>query len=170
MNAAEIVVRKVQGDGGFQVRQLFAERIGKPSKAAKLHPHGQVLPFHKASRDVIFVGPSVDDLGYDLRDPWWGVPRVGAIVLSVIPEQFHKLREVGLSTENALNRAVGRVSHGRKRNLKATIQISNTVIKTPPNCLKFRQNPARRNMGRKDFVSTLPPHCETSVNAHCGNR
>src|ERR1035441_50238 len=59
-----------------------------------------------ASRDVIRVRPSVDDLGYNLRDPWWGVPRVGAIVLSVIAEQFHKLSEVGLSCEDALNRAV----------------------------------------------------------------
>jgi hypothetical protein len=34
------------------------------------------------------------DLGYDLHDAWWGIPRIGAIVLSVIPEQFHELREI----------------------------------------------------------------------------
>ena len=27
MNAAEIVIREVQGDSGFQVRQLFAEAV-----------------------------------------------------------------------------------------------------------------------------------------------
>ena len=106
MNTAEIVVREVQGDSGFQVRQLFAERIRKPRQSPHLHSHSEVLPFHVASRDVVRIGPSVDDLGYDLRDPWWGVPRVGAIVLSVIPEQFYKLREVNLPREDALNRAV----------------------------------------------------------------
>ena len=106
MNAAEIVIGKMQRDSSFEMRQLFAERIGKPRKTAHLHSHRQILPFDKASRDVIFVRPSVDDLGYNLPDSWWGVPRVGAIVLSVIPEQFHKLSEVGLPCKDALNRAV----------------------------------------------------------------
>src|ERR1035441_7073107 len=106
MNTAEIVIGEVQRDSGFEVRQLLAERIGKPRQSPHLHPHGQVLPLHKASRNVIFIRPSVNDLGYNLRDPWWGVPRVGAIVLSVIPEQFHKLGEVSLPSEDALNRTV----------------------------------------------------------------
>jgi len=54
MNAAEIVVSKVQRDSGFQVRQLLAERIVKPLKVAKLRSHGQILSLNKASRDVIF--------------------------------------------------------------------------------------------------------------------
>jgi hypothetical protein len=107
MNAAEIIVRKVHGESGFQVRQLFAEGIGKPRKAMHLHSHGQVLPFNKASRNVVRIRPAVNDLGYNLRDSWWGVSRVGAIVLSVIPEQFHKLGEVSLSREDALNRTGG---------------------------------------------------------------
>src|ERR1035438_1288304 len=106
MNTAEIVVREVQGDSGFQVRQLFAERIRKPRQSPHLHSHSEVLPFHVASRDVVRIGPSVDDLGYNLRESRWGVPRVGAIVLSVIPEQFHKLSEVRLSAKNALDRTV----------------------------------------------------------------
>ena len=84
MNATEVVIREVQRDSGFQMRQLFAERVGKPCQTAHLHSHGQVLPFHVASRNVIFVGPSVDDLGYNLRDAWWGVPRIGRIELPEI--------------------------------------------------------------------------------------
>jgi hypothetical protein len=106
MNTAEIVVREVQRNSGFQVRQLFAERIGKPRQSPHLHSHCEVLPFHVAGRDMVRVGPSVDYLGYNLRDPWWGVPRVGAIVLSVIAEQFHKLREVSLPCEDTLDRTV----------------------------------------------------------------
>lgn len=63
----KIVIREVQGDSGFQVRQLLAERIGESRKAPKLRSHGQILPFNKAGRDVIFVRPSVNGLGYNLR-------------------------------------------------------------------------------------------------------
>ncbi len=56
MNATEIVIREVQGDGGFQVRQLLAERIGESGKAPHLHTHGQLLPLDKAGRDVVRIG------------------------------------------------------------------------------------------------------------------
>src|SRR5260370_41710728 len=105
MNAAEIVVREMQSDSGFQVRQLLAERISEPRKAPKLRRHGQVLPFYSAGRNVIFGRASVDYLGYNLRDPWWGVPRVGALVLSVIPDQLHNLRAASVPRTNALNPA-----------------------------------------------------------------
>ena len=55
MNAAEIVVSKMQRDGGFQVRKLLAESIGQTREPAKLHPHGEVASLHEASRDVIRV-------------------------------------------------------------------------------------------------------------------
>ena len=47
MNAAEIVIREVQRNSGFQMRQLFAESVCERRKAAKLHPQGKVLPFYK---------------------------------------------------------------------------------------------------------------------------
>src|SRR5258706_3442721 len=71
-----------------------------------MHSQTQIRSLHMRRADVLGIGPSVNDSGYDLHDPWWGVPRVGAIVLSVIPEQFNQLREVSLSTEDALDRAV----------------------------------------------------------------
>jgi hypothetical protein len=75
-------------------------------KSPHLHPHRKVLALYIACRNVVGVRPSVDDLGYNLRDAWWGVPRVGAIVLSVIAEQFQKLSKVGLPSEDALNSTV----------------------------------------------------------------
>jgi hypothetical protein len=106
MHAAEIVVGEVQRNRGFQMRQLFAERIGEPRKTAHRRPHGQVLTFHKRCADVILVRPSVNDLGYDLRDSWWGVPRFGCVKLPVVAEQFHKLGEFAAASEHALNGAV----------------------------------------------------------------
>jgi hypothetical protein len=39
MNPTEIVIREMQADSGFQMRQLFAESVRQPRKTAKLHPH-----------------------------------------------------------------------------------------------------------------------------------
>src|SRR5438270_8499537 len=99
MNTTKVVIREVQGDSGFQMRQLLAERIGEPRKSAELHPHGQVLPLHKRSGDVFRVGIARSDLGYNLHDWAWGVPPFGAVVLSEVPEQFHKLREIHVQAE-----------------------------------------------------------------------
>jgi hypothetical protein len=42
MNAAEVVIRKMQSDSGFMVSQLLPECIRKPSQAANLHSHRQI--------------------------------------------------------------------------------------------------------------------------------
>ena len=55
MNTAEIVIREVQRNSGFQVCQLFAESICQPRQSANLHPHREVLPFDVASRNVVRV-------------------------------------------------------------------------------------------------------------------
>src|SRR5580704_7472389 len=117
--AAKVIVSEMQGNRSLQIRELLAECIGEPRESANVHPHREILPFYKRSRDVIGIGSSVDDLGYDLRESRWGVPRVGAIVLSVIPEQFHKLREVHAASKHALNRAIKVISV--RRNLKMMI-------------------------------------------------
>ena len=93
MNTAEIVVSEMQGNSRLQMRQFFAEGICQPRQPAKLHPHSEVLPFHKTSRDVLRIGVSLAHFGYDLHDWPWGVPRIG-IVLAIIAKQLCELREV----------------------------------------------------------------------------
>src|ERR1700676_1521940 len=99
MNTTEIVIREVQSDSGFQVRQLLAERIREPRKSPHRHSHGQVLPFHKRSADVVRVGIALSDLGYDPRDAWWGVPRIGRIELPVVAKHLRKLSKVHFGSE-----------------------------------------------------------------------
>jgi hypothetical protein len=94
--AAEVVVREVQRDSRFQVEQLLAESVRQARESADCHSHRQVLPLYVRRRDVLRIRIASSDFGYNLHDAWWGVPRIGAIVLSVIPEQFHKLREVNV--------------------------------------------------------------------------
>lgn len=54
MNATEIVIRKMQCNGGLQVCQLFAEGIGEPRESAKMHSHREVLAPNVANRQNRF--------------------------------------------------------------------------------------------------------------------
>ena len=78
MHTAEIVVRKTQRDGSFQVRELLAESVRQARESVHLHSRGQILPFDKASRNLIGVRVALSDFGYCLHDAWWGVARIGA--------------------------------------------------------------------------------------------
>src|SRR2546422_633193 len=101
MNTAEVVIREVQGDGGFQVIHLARESVREPSQPPELHSHGQVLPLHIAGRDMLRVGISAANLGYNLRDPSWGVPLIPE--LPIVSEQFGQLSKVGITREGFFN-------------------------------------------------------------------
>ena len=98
MNTAKIVIREVQGDSGFQVIQLLAESVCQPRQSANLHPQREVLPFHQTGRDVLRVRTTPSNLGYNLHDWPWGVPR-SAVMLAIIAKQLFQLREIGVSSE-----------------------------------------------------------------------
>jgi hypothetical protein len=87
----------MQADSGFQVLQLPRESIGQPRQTPKLHSHGQVLPFNETGRDVLRIGDTTANLGYNLRDSWWGVPLTP--VLPIVSKQLGQLREVGIASE-----------------------------------------------------------------------
>ncbi len=107
MYAAEIIVREVQGASRFQVRQPLRESVREPRESPHLHSQGQIVSLDMAGTNAVGIGPPINDLGYDLRDSWWGVPPFGCgLKLAVVAKQLHKLREVGLPRKNALNRAI----------------------------------------------------------------
>jgi hypothetical protein len=54
--AHEIIMREMQPDRRAVVLCLLAESIGQARKPAHPHPHGEVLPFHKAGRNVLLIG------------------------------------------------------------------------------------------------------------------
>jgi hypothetical protein len=130
MNAAEIVVREVQSDSGFQVRQLLAERIREPRKTPHRHSHSQILPLNKRSADMTGIGITLSDFGYNPRDSRRGVPRIGAIELSVIAKHFRELREVAIRPEafGHRDRVVVKPIGGE---LDA---VGNTVMQVPEEC------------------------------------
>src|SRR5712692_3738493 len=101
MNAAEIVIREVQGNGGFQMRQLPAECIGEPRKPAKVHPHREVLALYERSADVFRIRTPTANLGYNLRDRPWGVPFIP--VLAIIPVELRQLSEIGIARKRFLD-------------------------------------------------------------------
>ena len=58
MNAAEIVVHRVEGDRIGMVLNFFGEGVGEPGKAPHSHTHREILAFDEARRNVLRVGVS----------------------------------------------------------------------------------------------------------------
>jgi hypothetical protein len=130
MHTAEIVVSEVQRDSGFQVRQFFAECIREPRKSSHRHPHGQVLPFDKRRADMLRIRIASSDLGYNPRDAWWGVSRIGSIELPEVAKHLRKLGEVHLGPKALRNRhgvVVKAVSSELHATRKAMVQVPTTT-------------------------------------------
>lgn len=101
MDTAKVVISKMQGNRSFQMRQLFAERIGEPRKPSAHHSQGQVLPLDVTGAHVARVGIACDDFGYSLLKSWWGIssaPCIGRLV------DLLQLREVGGIAERRSHR------------------------------------------------------------------
>lgn len=101
MDATEVVVRKMQIHSSLKILQFPRERIGQTCEAAKLHSDRQVLPFNVAGRNVIGIGVTRSDLGYNLRDLSWGVAFIS--LLAIVSIEFRKLREICIAAEGFLD-------------------------------------------------------------------
>ncbi len=73
MNAAEIVMREMQADGGFQVRQLLAKGVRQPCEPPAHHTKGEILPFDVAGTYEHGIGGSGDHFGHGLHEAGWRV-------------------------------------------------------------------------------------------------
>lgn len=101
MQAAEIVVGKMQSNGSAKMRNLFRVGVRQSCESAHRHAHREILPLHVTGRDVIGIRISAANFGYNLDDWWWGVPPLGLIiVLPMITEQFRELCEIHVCAEN----------------------------------------------------------------------
>ena len=103
VNAAKVVMREVERYGDFQMFEFAGERQRQARESCNRKPHAEVLPFYKTGRDVTRVRVSASDFGYNLRDSWWGVPRIRPVVLSVIAEQFGQLGKVRIAAKRRLD-------------------------------------------------------------------
>ena len=60
MEAAEVVVGKVEGEGGPQVFPLFRESAGQPGHPLHVGADGEVVPLDVAGADPGFIGRAVN--------------------------------------------------------------------------------------------------------------
>src|SRR5579863_4976494 len=104
MNPAKIIVSEMQSASGFQVRKALRESVRQPRKSPHRHSHRQVLPLYERRADMVRVGIALPDLGYNPRDAWWGVPRIGAVELPEVAKHLGKLREVHFGAKALRNR------------------------------------------------------------------
>jgi len=101
MHAAEVVVRKMQIHSSPKIFQFSGKSVRQPRESAKLHSDGQVLPFNVAGRNVVGIGITASDLGYNLRDLSWGVAFIS--LLAVISVELRKLSEIRIAAERFLD-------------------------------------------------------------------
>jgi len=91
MDAAQIVVSKVEADRCFKVRKLLAESISQTRESAAHHPQRKVLAFDVGCAHEHGVRVSGDDLGYRLHKPGWKIARPPLWKMRV---NLHELRVV----------------------------------------------------------------------------
>lgn len=89
VDAAEVVVHVVQGDGCRMALQLLGERIGEPRKPAHLHSHCEVLPLDIGRGYVVHVGIASNDLGVNADAFRRGIARF-VVGLQRLPVQFNQ--------------------------------------------------------------------------------
>ena len=109
-DATEVIPREEQSHSRLKILAFFRVPICQASKTTEMHTQTQIEPFGMRRADMCGIGPFVNDLGYNLRDSWWGVPPFGSVKLPVIAEQFDKLGEVRLPRKYDLDRTVKMVS------------------------------------------------------------
>ena len=60
MNTHKVVMKNVNSNSGLKTGKASRKGVRKPSKTAHLHTHGKVMPFDKASRNILFDGVARD--------------------------------------------------------------------------------------------------------------
>jgi hypothetical protein len=124
MDAAKVVPFEVQGHGSLEVVELLRKSIGKPGETTQMHPQTQIRPLDMRRADVLGIGPSIADFGYNLRDVSWGVAFIP--VLPIVSVQLHKLREIHRAAEHVLDSPLVKVEavrgHLKPARCKALLQ------------------------------------------------
>ena len=60
MHAAEVVVHEIERHGCRVIFHFLAESVSEPGESANPHPHAEIRPLDKASRDMVWVGMAHD--------------------------------------------------------------------------------------------------------------
>ena len=62
----------------------------------------RMVKFCRSTKEVLIcvrIGIALSNFGYNPRDAWWGVPRIGSIELPVVAKHLRELREVYVRPE-----------------------------------------------------------------------
>lgn len=102
MNAAEVVIGKVESNGMAVVLYLLGESIGEPGKPPHRHAHGEVLAFDIGRANVSGIGNTTDRFHIAANASCRTIPRLICFRGTV---DFVQLRVIGVSPESLLNRS-----------------------------------------------------------------
>lgn len=96
MHAPKVVVHVEERNHRDVIVQLLAERVREAREASHIHPHIEILPFHVASRDVLFgrIAYNFDSLG-----PKTLCGAVAFLPFRIVAVNLLQLSEVDLAAE-----------------------------------------------------------------------
>jgi len=159
MYSAEVIVHEVKRQRVFMILNFLRERICQPREASHVHPHGEVLPFDVASRNVIPVGFS-NNRGCNRADTLRRAVS-SLCALRFVPVQFDQHRVVNLSSKSQV--------HGSQVSAMAVCgqlnaigetrsEVGHEVLRVPS--IAPTHSPARNNLGvsavcRPSLIATV---------------
>ncbi len=149
VNATEVVMHIVNGDGRDVILNFLRERIGQPREAAHLHPHREILALNVARRNMLRVRIARDNYFAASDALRRAVTRLTLTVRAVQFDQ-HGIIHVGAE----------RIFHGAQICAMAIGRKLHAIRKT------FRQI-LNESIGRARITSTNQPrHDEFAVSIH----
>jgi len=98
---AEVVIHEVQREGVLVILDFLRERIGQSSEAAHVHPHGKILPFGVAGRDMPPIG--IPRNGGRKRTDALRRAVARLLCLRFIAVQLHKHGVINFGSEGQIN-------------------------------------------------------------------
>jgi hypothetical protein len=101
VNAAEIVVYKIERYGVLHVVDLFAESVCKASESAHRHTHSQIAALNETGGDMRRIGIAEHRARFNGQHNWRAI---SGLILALSAVHFDKLRVVHARIECALNR------------------------------------------------------------------
>lgn len=125
MHAHEVVVHVEQRNRVNMILKLLAERVGQASEAPHIHPHVEILPFNKRSRNMLGIGIA----GNGLRD-------CAKTLRGAVPSVSFKVTSIDLDEHRVVYAALKRVGHGIQVHLMAVRRQLDAIRQTRFNITK----------------------------------
>jgi len=134
VDAAEVVVREMQGQGRLQVLPLFRERVGQPGEPLAPLAKRSVVPLYVRSSRSVQIRPAAHDVFLNAYEPC-GTVTLG-YAIQAVREQLHHLAVIRAVVEarvdGRLVRLEGVRTHVEPTRSRGPADLGNEILRVDP--------------------------------------